>query len=336
VINRGSTAAISSNTINDNGGAGIYVGYDSLASLGNLTGSTIFDLANSTGTNNEFSGLACEMGATVTGRLGTLNGNLGPFNSVNTGITTSGIENYEGINFLAGGTSRMTIAPNGNIGIGTTTPNAPLNIVSPSAGNLFTIATTAAAGGAGFQFSVPTGGLWNFKATQDNGFKIRDATNTKDVLYLQYATGNVGVGTNTPEYLLDVNGQIRVQTTVYSSSRTLKDNITALGTSEALEALKEFNPVKFNYKTDPATAHIGFVAEDVPSLVAQKNRETVDPMDIVAVLTKVVQEQQRTMQEQQNMVEQQQKLISAHSQKISELEKALQLKGTLPPVPAVQ
>jgi len=209
----------------------------------------------------------------------------------------------------SGGTNTVFVVQDtGFTGIGTPTPTAPLSIVSPISGNLFTIGTTAATGGAGFQFSVPSGGLWNFKATQDNGFKIRDAANSRDVFYLQYSTGRVGIGTNAPGYLLDVNGQIRVQTTVYSSSRTLKDNIADLEASEALEALKTLNPVKYNYKTDPAAAHIGFVAEDVPNLVAQKNRDAVDPMDIVGVLTKVVQEQSKT--------------IEALAAKIDRLEKA--------------
>lgn len=37
---------------------------------------------------------------------------------------------------------------------------------------------------------------------------------------------------------------------------------------------------------------MGFIAEDVPDLVATPNRKSLSPMDIVAVLTKVVQEQQ--------------------------------------------
>ncbi len=111
------------------------------------------------------------------------------------------------------------------------------------------------------------------------------------------ANGDVGIGTTNPLYLLDVNGQIRVQTTVYSSSRALKDNIVDLKTTEAMEAVEKLNPVKFNYKTSPDVSHIGFIAEDVPNVVAQKNRATIDPMDIVAVLTKVVQEQNKTIAE---------------------------------------
>jgi hypothetical protein len=41
---------------------------------------------------------------------------------------------------------------------------------------------------------------------------------------------------------------------------------------------------------DKDEKHVGFIAEDVPELVAMKDRKSLSPMDIVAVLTKVVQE----------------------------------------------
>jgi len=105
-----------------------------------------------------------------------------------------------------GGETSFVVTDTGLVGIGTPTPGSPLSIVSPSAGNLFTIATTAAVGGAGFAFSVPTGGNWFFKATMDNGFKIRDGANARDVFYLKYGTGNVGIGTNAPTHQLQMGG----------------------------------------------------------------------------------------------------------------------------------
>ena len=39
--------------------------------------------------------------------------------------------------------------------------------------------------------------------------------------------------------------------------------------------------------------HVGFIAEDVPELVATADRKGMSPMDVVAVLTKVVQEQHK-------------------------------------------
>jgi hypothetical protein len=80
-----------------------------------------------------------------------------------------------------------------------------------------------------------------------------------------------------------------------ASSRDLKQDIRDLDSNEALEALKALDPVKYAYKVDPSEKHVGFIAEDVPSLVATKDRKSLSPMDVVAVLTKVVQEQQKTI-----------------------------------------
>lgn len=46
----------------------------------------------------------------------------------------------------------------------------------------------------------------------------------------------------------------------------------------------------FRYKTDDE-AHVGFIAEDVPELVAAQDRKGLSAMDIVAGLTRVVQQQ---------------------------------------------
>ena len=82
-----------------------------------------------------------------------------------------------------------------------------------------------------------------------------------------------------------------------ASSRDLKENIVDLSGSEATEALNNLQPVKFDYKAEPAEARVGFIAEDVPALVADNNRKSLAPMDIVGVLTKVVQDQQKAIAE---------------------------------------
>ena len=80
-----------------------------------------------------------------------------------------------------------------------------------------------------------------------------------------------------------------------ASSREFKQDICDLDSHEAMQALKDLTPVKFTYKVDPSEHHVGFIAEDVPALVSTKDRKSLSPMDIVAVLTKVVQEQQQTI-----------------------------------------
>ncbi|MGD2084752.1 MAG: tail fiber domain-containing protein [Candidatus Aminicenantes bacterium] len=92
-----------------------------------------------------------------------------------------------------------------------------------------------------------------------------------------------------------------------ASSRKFKENIKDLTVDEAMEALNGLNPVKFNYKIHKEEEKLGFIAEDVPDLVATNGRENLSAMDIVAVLTKVVKEQQET--------------ISELKKKIAELEK---------------
>jgi hypothetical protein len=82
-----------------------------------------------------------------------------------------------------------------------------------------------------------------------------------------------------------------------ASSRELKENIRDLNTDEAMEALTGLNPVKYNYKEQKEEPRVGFIAEDVPELVAMNGRKNLGTVDILAVLTKVVKEQQKTIDE---------------------------------------
>jgi len=80
------------------------------------------------------------------------------------------------------------------------------------------------------------------------------------------------------------------------SSREYKENIQDLAAEKAMDTLKNLTPVTYNYKLYPDQARAGFIAEDVPDLVAQKDRKGLTALDIVAVLTKVVQEQNKTIE----------------------------------------
>ena len=64
--------------------------------------------------------------------------------------------------------------------------------------------------------------------------------------------------------------------------------------------------MRYNYIREPDEEYVGFIAEEVPDLVAQTStgRKYLSPMDIVATLTKVVQEQQKTIDELSKKVEQ--------------------------------
>jgi len=139
------------------------------------------------------------------------------------------------------------------------------------------------------------------------------------------SSGNVGIGTSTPFYPLHMGSGAYVSTGgvwTNASSKEYKDNIKGLKAEDAIETLQGLNPVTFTYKKSPEENHVGFIAEEVPELIATKNRKGLSPMDITAVLTKVV-------QEQQEMIKKQQETINELSSRLSELEKESKLRSAV-------
>ncbi|MFB8790628.1 MAG: tail fiber domain-containing protein [Potamolinea sp.] len=186
----------------------------------------------------------------------------------------------------------------GNVGIGTTKPEAKLHISDPSRGNI-KLLTTSGEGQADFNYDGGVDSLFWFnhygKESGDTRFLWSDGTRTTDLLALKN-TGKVGIGTTTPSEKLEVAGNVKCVKLMETSSRELKENIAELSGQEAVNTLQNLNPVKFNYKADSEkNQYIGFIAEDVPELVATSDRKGLSSMDIVAVLTKALQEQQKTI-----------------------------------------
>jgi hypothetical protein len=107
-----------------------------------------------------------------------------------------------------------------------------------------------------------------------------------------------------------------------ASSRDYKENIKDITSNEALKTLAGLKPVKYNFKIDPSEElNVGFIAEDVPELVATKDRKCLSPLEIVAVLTKVVQEQQELILDQQKAFNEQKEIIAELADRLNNLEK---------------
>ncbi len=114
--------------------------------------------------------------------------------------------------------------------------------------------------------------------------------------------GFVGIGVSRPAHPLQMASGARVTeggVWTNSSSRAAKSDITPISADEALDALAAFEPVTFTYRNGDQERYAGFIAEDVPDLVAMADRESLSAMDIVAVLARVVQEQQKQINELQ-------------------------------------
>jgi len=213
-------------------------------------------------------------------------------------------------------TNTLTLRADGNVGIGTWAPTYALEISKTgAAANLICKQTDGASA-----CIVADSSHVFIGAKTNHDFRLI-ANDTVKMTILP--SGFVGIGTTSPTHLIHLSGGAYSDGATWtdSSSRALKENIQSLGTDEALNALNNLIPVKFNYKADKEEKHVGFIAEDAPELVATKDRKGMSSMDIAAVLTKMVQEQQKSIREQQKTLQEQQKTISELKEKITELEK---------------
>lgn len=196
-------------------------------------------------------------------------------------------------------TNTITMKSDGKVGIGTWSPTYPMELDTTGINASIAIKRTDGA----TCYINGTDSYANFGAVSNHPLRL--VVNSVWKMRLD-ADGSLTMSNGAT---LTAGG-----TWTNASSRALKENIQSLNTDEALTTLNNLNPVKFNYKADKAEKHVGFIAEDAPELVATKDKKGMSPMDVVAVLTKVVQDQQKSIQEQQ-------KTISELKEKITQLEK---------------
>ena len=111
------------------------------------------------------------------------------------------------------------------------------------------------------------------------------------------AAARIGLGVAFPSYQIHHSSGARLDAGnwINASSRDVKQRIHDLDRDAAFDALRSLQPVTFAYNANPADTHVGFIAEEVPDLVATPDRKGLSSMDVVAVLTKVIQEQQKTI-----------------------------------------
>lgn len=155
-------------------------------------------------------------------------------------------------------------------------------------------------------------GLVITQSSGDTGYIMHNRANTltigagsQDRITID-RDGNVGFAVSRPDYPLEMASGARVTVGgvwTNSSSRDRKENIESLSAEQAASTLMALEPVVFNYRNEKGENYVGFIAEDVPDLVAMSDREALSSMDIVAVLTRVVQEQQKKIKELEERIE---------------------------------
>ena len=214
-------------------------------------------------------------------------------------------------------TSSIDIGANGNVGFGTaSSQNASTRahfFSQPDASVAMTFGYADTGPGVNFGYAGGSYGRSSFfmnmrpdaSAVAPNP-SLRFLTS--DVLRLIIDNeGYLGIGVTNPSHPIHLASGAHVTVGgvwTNASSRELKNDIHTLDLDEAKKTITDLNPVVYRYKADPAEQHVGFIAEDVPQIVATGDRQGLSPMDIVAVLTTVVKDQQKTIDELTKRIEQ--------------------------------
>lgn len=148
--------------------------------------------------------------------------------------TTGGGGGEQGIGLYANGATYSGIFEGGNVGIGTTTPNYELQVSEPAGSDSYiqiTESTTGTTSADGMLIGMNNGVA---EITQQENNPMTFATNSVERMRLS-ATGQLGIGTNDPNYQLHVRGdntpQLRVEPVSTSGESTVLQLVGARNNS---------------------------------------------------------------------------------------------------------
>ena len=218
-----------------------------------------------------------------------------------------------------GGKPVMTLKADGRVGIGTTAPGEELEVSGRIKAGHLTVGDWPPSPDHFVYFgtnALDQNDSRNYALAQDSGG--RTYLNSPEVILLKIADrptvmfgasgrivlgsrggeGSIGFGVN-PVHPIHLAGGAHCfegREWRNGSSISCKKDVENLPLADALAALRALRPVTFKY-IDGDEARAGFIAEEVPDLLATGDRTSLSPMEIVAVLTRVVQDQQRQIQE---------------------------------------
>ncbi len=140
--------------------------------------------------------------------------------------------------------STLTFKSDGKVGIGTWSPEFPLELETTGVNAIFQVERTD-----GVKFKLAATATQGQVGTRTN-HKLNFTVNNSAKMTIG-TDGYVGIGDTTPDYPLDVqiaNGAHVTAGGVWTngSSREYKENIEDLTTEEAMDALEGLSPVKFH------------------------------------------------------------------------------------------
>ncbi len=225
----------------------------------------------------------------------------------NTGTTPAtnfiGTADAQPLVFRANNDEKIRILPNGNVGIGTATPNNHVQIAKNDYGQFGGLAISDVAGANASNFTI-TPGYYGSIAT----FGVTlDVTGEAPISFsdpiIPAADGQFSCGTSAYRWstVYALNG------TISTSDARMKKNVRNLDLG--LDQVMKLRPVVYDWKDDTGKDKIGFIAQElrkvVPNVVVgDESKETLGVLysDMIPVLTKAIQEQQAKIESQDQRI----------------------------------
>ena len=228
------------------------------------------------------------LGNTTTTLVGLTNVSTAVVNTSNVSANTSLLLQTNGT------TTAVTIDTNQNVGIGTSSPSALLDVWG--SGKSILVGGTASSNipaqlstalylsGAydvsnkrSYRMYVDGNGALNFDTTGSYAYANLPSSGTYANKMTLDTSGNLLIGytSSNGSYKLQVNSQIfATSSTIATSDARYKENVEEL--SGALDIVKALRPVSFDWKAHPihnfdtTTKTVGFLAQDVQQTLAEK------------------------------------------------------------------
>lgn len=219
----------------------------------------------------------------------------------------------------------------GRVGIGTTSPDAPLTIGTPGATNTnFGITTDKRIGitnGSGGRHTAILNSTTSYALLEAYNY----ATGSYSNVSIAGAGGNVGVGLTNPSYRLHVNGSAGKPgggSWTNASDKRLKDKIVPF--QEGLASILAIKPVKYHYNElsgmDTKPEYVGVIAQELkevaPYMVGTFEKDGVEYLDVdnsamMYLLVNAVQEQQKEKEAQTTKIESLEKQVAELNAKLN-------------------